>query len=310
VKREVRCSSREEGFSRREEGFTLIELIVTMAITTVIFGATLTALGAFTNGSKADTLRAEMQDHARTALDRMARSLRNVTAPQTKSPGALDQAGPYAITFDTIDTLKTAGGSNATNAMRVRYCLSDKNPSNEILYRQEKHWTTAEPPAVPTATECPDASAADWDNTLTVATNVTNRIGGLTTRPVFTYAATTTPQIVTVEASLFIDLNPNVQPAESQLTTAVSLRNANRPPVVSFTATQINGYVLLNGSESRDPEGLALSYKWTDNAAVLPSTSEQYETVKLTKGSTHTFTLEVSDPAGLSSSTSQVVTIA
>jgi prepilin-type N-terminal cleavage/methylation domain-containing protein len=294
--------------AREEGGFTLIELIVTIAITTVIFGATLTALGAFTNASKADTLRAEMQDHARTALDRLARGLRNVTAPQTKAPGALDQAGAYSITFDTIDTQQTAGGANTTNAMRVRYCLSDKEPSNEIVYRQDKRWTTAEPPALPTSTECPDSIAGDWDNTVVAATNVVNRIGGQT-RPLFTYAATTTPQIVTVQANLFIDLNPNVQPSESQLTTAVSLRNANRPPIVSFTATQINGHVLLNGSESRDPEGLALSYKWTDNSAVLPSASQQYETEELTSKSTHTFTLEVTDPAGLSSSTSQTVTI-
>ena len=60
-------------------------------------------------------------------------------------------------------------------------------------------------------------------------------------------------------------------------------------PLFFVTATQINGYVLLNGSESRDPEGLALSYKWTDNGSVLPSTSEQYETEALKPKSTHTF---------------------
>jgi type II secretory pathway pseudopilin PulG len=300
--------SRAKVLCRSEGGFTLVELIVTVALTTIIFGATVTALAAFNHGNSNDIKRAEMQDRARNTLDRMARALRNVTAPQTKSPGALDQASAYAITFDTVDTQQIAGGSNATNAMRVRYCLNDTTPSSEIVYRQEKRWKTAEPPAVPTSTECPDVTAGDWDNTVVAATNVTNRVGGQE-RPLFTYAATTTPQIVTVEASLYIDLNPNLQPAESQLTTAVSLRNANRPPIVSFTATQINGHVLLNGSESRDPEGLALSYKWTDNGTVLSSTSESYETAELTKGSSHTFTLEVSDPAGLSSSTSQAVTI-
>jgi Tfp pilus assembly protein PilE len=293
---------------RREDGFTLVELLVTVALTMVIFGATLTALAAFGNGSRVDTLRAEMQENARTALDRLAHGLRNVTAPSTKSPGALDQASEYSIAFDTIDTQQTAGGANTTNAMRVRYCLNDTEPSNEILYQQVKRWTTAEPPPVPTATTCPDNSAGDWDGSTRLVSNVVNRYGAKT-RAVFIYSATTTPQIVTVEANLWMDLNPSAAPNETQLTTAVSLRNANRPPVVSFSTTQINGHVLLNASESRDPEGLALSYKWLDGSTVLPSTSEQYETEELKKGSTHTFTLEVTDPGGLKSSESQTVTI-
>src|SRR5437660_640980 len=36
----------------REEGFTLVELIVTLAVTLVVFAATLTALGAFSRGNQ------------------------------------------------------------------------------------------------------------------------------------------------------------------------------------------------------------------------------------------------------------------
>jgi Tfp pilus assembly protein PilE len=293
----------------RDDGFTLVEMLVTMAVTMVIFGATLTALGAFNNQSHIDTLRAEMQETARAALDRIARGLRNVTAPSTKSAGALDQAGKYSITFDTIDSQKISGGANTTNAMRVRYCLNNVNPENETLYQQVKRWTTAEPPPVPTSKVCPDTNTSDWDSYSQVASNIVNRFGGQV-RPVFVYSTTETPQIVTVEANLWLDLNPSSAPNETQLTTAVSLRNANRPPIVSFTATQINGHVFLNGSESRDPEGLSLTYKWYDGNTVLPSSSEEYETEALTKGSTHTFTLEVTDPSGLVSvSSPQTVTI-
>jgi prepilin-type N-terminal cleavage/methylation domain-containing protein len=294
---------------KREHGFTLVEVLVTMVVTSVIFGATVTALGAFQRSNKADTLRNEVQDRARNALDRLAHGLRNVTAPSTKSAGALDQASAYSITFDTIDPIKIAGGANKTNAMRIRYCLNDSNPENEVLYRQEQRWETSEPPTVPTASECPDLSAGDWATTSKAATNVTNRIGAQE-RAVFTYATTETPQIVTVEASLFVDLKPNAQPGETQLTTAVSLRNANRPPIVSFTVTQKNGHVLLNASESRDPEGLALTYKWREGTTTLPSTAELYETGELVKGSTHTYTLEVTDPGGLASTSEpQTVTI-
>ena len=76
---------------RRAEGFTLIEVIVTMAVTMVVFGATLTALGAFSNGSRNDTLRAEMQERARNAIDRVARELSNVAAPSAEFASAPEQ---------------------------------------------------------------------------------------------------------------------------------------------------------------------------------------------------------------------------
>ena len=79
---------------------------------------------------------------------------------------------------------------------------------------------------------------------------------------------------------------------------------------MSFSATEIHGHILLNGSESRDPEGLSLTYKWFDGTSQLPSTSETYETpTALEVGSTHTFKLEVTDPGGLTSSATETVTI-
>jgi len=293
---------------RREAGFTLIEVVVTMAITVVVFGATLTALGAFSSNNKTDTLRAEEQERARNALDRLAHGLRNVTAQSTEYPGALEQASAYSVTFVTTDpTHVGANGKNASDTMRVRYCLNDSNPENEILYQQGERWKTATAPELPTATACPDTSTSDYEETLKVATNIVNRNGDQA-RPLFVYSTTSTPQIVTVETNLDLSLNPNAHPNETQLTTAVSLRNANRPPIVSFTATPVNGHVLLNASESRDPEGLSLKYKWSEGSTQLPSTAQTFETPLLAKG-THTFTLEVTDPGGLSSSATHTVTI-
>ena len=294
---------------RDEQGFTLVEVLVAVVMTVVVFGAALTALIAFQHNTTNGILRNEAQDHARNALDRLARGLRSVAAPTTKFSGALEEAAPYSITFQTIDSEKTAGGSNTTNAMRVRYCLNDSTPTNEVLWQQVERWTTAEAPTLVSSSECPDRTAGRWDASSRLASNITNRIGGQN-RAAFTYSAGSTPQIVAVESKLYIDLKPGSQPGESELTTATSLRNANRPPIVSFTATKINGRnrVLLNGSESRDPEGLALTYKWKEGSTVLPSTAQQYETGELSAGS-HTFTLEVTDPGGLASSTSQTVSI-
>jgi Tfp pilus assembly protein PilV len=293
---------------RGEQGLTLVEVLVAVVMTVVVFGAALTALIAFQHNTTSGILRNEAQDHARNALDRLARGLRSVAAPTAKFSGALEEAVPYSITFQTIDSEKTAGGANATNAMRVRYCLNDSTPTNEVLWQQVQRWTTAEAPTLVSSSECPDRTAGRWNGSTQLASNITNRIGGQN-RAAFTYSAGSTPQIVAVESKLYIDLKPGSRPGESELTTATSLRNANRPPIVSFTATKINGRnrVLLNGSESRDPEGLALTYKWKEGSTVLPTTAQQYETGELSTGS-HTFTLEVTDPGGLTS-TSPPITV-
>src|SRR5579872_4859089 len=56
--------------ARDEDGFTLVELLVAMAITAIVFGATLTVLDVFQSNNRFDQLRNENQDNARTAIDR------------------------------------------------------------------------------------------------------------------------------------------------------------------------------------------------------------------------------------------------
>jgi prepilin-type N-terminal cleavage/methylation domain-containing protein len=297
--------------ARGEHGFTLVELLVAMAIAVVVFGATLTALDAFQSQSRSGLLRNEAQDDARNAIDRVARELRNVAAPMTGSSGALEQAGSYSVTFQTIDPSPLPKETkNASNAMRVRYCLNDATPSNEVLWRQVKRWTSAEAPALPSSTSCPDLTANDWDSSAQLAQHVTNENGGQS-RSAFVYGplgASEVSQITTVEPNLLIDVNPGHRPGETQLTSGISLRNVNRQPIAAFTATQVNGHVQLNASESRDPGGLALTYQWWDGATALPANSaQQYYTGELASGSSHTFKLEVTNPGGLSNSISHTV---
>src|SRR5690242_13539487 len=114
-----------------EHGFTLVELLVTMAITVIVFGATLSVLDVFQSNNRFDQLCNETQDNARTAMDRLARELRNVAAPGVVYFGALEEAEPYSLAFQTIDSSTAyAWGSNRTHAMMVRYCLDNSSPSN------------------------------------------------------------------------------------------------------------------------------------------------------------------------------------
>jgi prepilin-type N-terminal cleavage/methylation domain-containing protein len=293
---------------RADDGFTLVELLVTMALATIVFGATLTLLDVFQRDNRFAQLRNEAQDNARTVADRMARQLRSVNAPTTGTAGALEVAEPNAIVFQTIDPTSTGAGENTMRAMRVRYCLNYSTPSNEILWMQVKRWTTAKAPEVPNTTVCPDLSASDYETNTQVVQNITNRNGG-ETRAVFTYPSTSIPQIGSVELKLFLDLNPGQRPGETQITSGVALRNANRPPTASFTATKINEHVRLNASGSVNPDGLALTYKWWKDGTLLSTTAQEYETPEPETKGTHTYELEIATPSGLSSKAKETVTI-
>lgn len=308
-----------------EHGFTLIEMLVAMTMTVLVFGATLTLFGAFQTNDRFDQLRNENQDHARSAMDAISRQLRNVIARTTSNgivPGALEQAEPYSVVFQTVDLSGAGASQNAVDAMRVRYCLDNSTPENEVLWTQVQKWTTAESPEIPSTSACPAAvSSGGWETKTQLVSHLTNRIHGkgategcaseAPPRCLFIYSAKEAPQILSVETNIFLNVNPGQsRPGETELTSGVSLRNANRKPVAAFTATEEGKReVRLNASASYDPGGLTLTYKWWQDGTLLSTTSQQYVTEAFSEGTSHTFKLEVTNPGGLASTIEKTVEI-
>jgi prepilin-type N-terminal cleavage/methylation domain-containing protein len=294
---------------RQEHGFTLIEMLVAMSLTAVVFGAVLTVLDVFQRDNGYNNQRNEAQDNARNALDALSRELRNGAAPSSLTPGALEKAEPYSIVFQTIEPITKAlptGDKNVTNAIRVRYCLK-----HETLWKQTRKWEKETAPELPTSKEeCPDL--ADYETDVQVAQNVVNRRGGKTKTPLFEYAGgTSVSEITGVEPDLIVNVNPAHPsfPGETQLKTAIDLRNENRPPVAVFTAKEVGHIVELNASQSTDPDGLTLTYEWFDNGEQLSSRSDLTDTKELTPGSVHTFKLVVTTPSGLKAENATTLTI-
>jgi prepilin-type N-terminal cleavage/methylation domain-containing protein len=288
-----------------EHGFTLIEVLVTMAIAVVVLGATLAAFDVFQQQNVYDRQRNETQDAARTAIDRLARQLRNVVSPTQKAYGALERAEAYSIVFQTVDTSGAENGQNEAHAMRVRYCLDDSTPTNEALWTQAQKWESKEAPAVPSTSSCPATlSSGGWETKTQLVSHLTNDAGGQS-RHLFAYgppSATEPSEVISVEVSVYLNVNPGRRPGETELTTGIDLRNANRQPIASFTITEVNGHLELNASESRDPGGLALGYQWWMDSVEQSTTAQRWSTEKLTEGSTHTFKLAVTNPGGLENS--------
>lgn len=125
----------------------------------------------------------------------------------------------------------------------------------------------------------------------------------------------TATTLVTVPLGMHTFTLTVMDPAKLSSSASTVVTVNDQPPVARVGANQTveatgpNGAtVRLDGSASSDPDGDALTYAWTDengNAVGTPM-AITYVTVPL---GTHTFTLRVTDPAGLSSSVNTQVTV-
>ena len=288
-----------------ERGFTLPEVLISMVLMFFVLDATLLAFNQFQSLTAQATTRQDSQDKLRTALDRVSRDLRGVSGA-TSSQTAIDNAGAYDLMFLTVDPTGPNSGNNAANLRRVRYCINNSAPANEVLWFQTQTWTGASVPTPPSTASCPDPA---WGNKMDFADHVTNQYNGQN-RPVFTYNSTSTPSITTVHADVYLNVNGNSgPPSETHLSTGVFLRNQNLAPVAGFTADpQSNFRVILNGAASFDPEGQDLVYVWYDGATKVGN--GQTFVYQAGTGGSHTLSLKVYDPGGMEGdAASQVVTL-
>jgi type II secretory pathway pseudopilin PulG len=268
---------------RDESGLTLVELLVTCVLMTIVLGATLLALDSFQRNARVNDRQNDAQDLARQATDLLARDLRNLASPVELLPLAVDRAQPQDVIFQSEGRLKPVGSANEQNTRRMRYCLS----ADGVLYRQVQTWVAATPPGVPSSTTCPSAA---WATELAVAEHVVND-----ERQLFTYNATALDQITEISTSLWVDVNPGASPSEVALQSSVFLRNQNRMPTAEFSVALQGTQVLLNGSESKDPEEKPLTYTWFDSASPgVPIGTGIVLTYAATPG-THSYFLKVSD---------------
>jgi hypothetical protein len=199
--------------------------------------------------------------------------------------------------FQTVDATKANGSANDRNIKRVRYCLGPSSGGKATLYSQQQTWTAPNPPPTfPSTASCPSSA---WPTQFALSTNVVSREQG---KPIFTYNATESTSVTSVGAELYVDIDPSRSPSATKLSSGVFLRNQNRAPVASFTATYTGTgrRVLLNGSASEDPEGHALEhFDWYRAGSDTKIASGIVAYWEATQAGTYSFELRVRDHAGL-----------
>jgi type II secretory pathway pseudopilin PulG len=277
--------------ARAEAGVSLVELLVVVGLLSVVLLALFSTLNGFGRATSANFAQNEAQSTARTAIDRLARELRN-----TGSPGLpdvpIERADPDELVFNTTDPLEPSGGAaNATSVVRVRYC---QHGNSGRLWRQVQTWTTSTRPPLPPREACPHNSYGTRE---LVADDVINEESA---RAVFTYDSASLSQIGTVTVELSVDTDRDRAPGAQRLSTTVSLRNQNRPPTATFTATLTGSrHVLLNASGSSDPDGDELSFTWYDGSTFI-GTGPLLDYGSPSTGP-RTFSVTVTDAGGLQS---------
>lgn len=284
--------------AREQAGFTLIELLTTMTLLTIVLGATVTAFASFNRTEITNREQNDAQEQARLTTGSLSRQLRNLASPTEYLPDAVEKAEPYDLVFQTVDAVKADGSQNDRNIKRTRYCLGPAEGGKANLYLQTQTWVAPNPPPTfPNSSQCPGSS---WPSSRVMVRHVTSGVAG---EPIFTYNSTDLRQITTVHTDLLIDTNPGRSPSATRLSSGVFLRNQNRRPVASLTATYTgtDRRVLLNGSASEDPEGHTLKeFKWYLSTNLTDPIAEDVVSYwNAPSPGTYTFVLKVQDHAGL-----------
>jgi type II secretory pathway pseudopilin PulG len=290
---------------RDESGFMLSELLVAMALLGVLFGTSLLVFTTFSNQSRRVDRQSEAQGAARRSIDRMVVQLRSATAGSATGGQPIEKATAYDLVF-LVPSQSPSLTNNARGVVHTRYCLDSSTASNEVLWLQTSAYDTTSNSSPPSTTACPSSA---WSTQQRIATNLVNQFAAPFT-PMFTTRTDSSGSITDVAVRALVDVNTTTAPPATDLQSSATLRNLNRRPTADMTCQAVsNGHALCDASTSNDPDGDTLTYSWTMDGGPLANTTYHLDQSPLASHSTHSFTVTVTDPAGLTSSATRSITM-
>ena len=293
---------------RDQRGMTLTELMAAMILAVILFGAAVTTFVEFLDVSTRSDNQNQAQDTARATVERLSSQLRNSMA--TGSTGATPLESFASFDFVFLAPLPNATVSSATNPRglyHIRYCLTNLNTKNDILWFQTAPYNSSSQATPPSLATCPGTA---WPTQTAVANHIVNR-STTGVPPLFAKRTDSNGDTTHIVIQPIVDWNTNTKPDATKLSTTVNLRNVNRVPTASVTCQGLaNGHAVCDASASMDPDGQALSYAWTlDGTTLTSEKTSRLDYSPLASKSTHTIISRVTDPGGATATATRTVTI-
>ncbi len=291
-----------------QSGFSLTELLVSIVIAMIIFGAATTTWVSFIKVSTKSEQQTKAQDVARSTVERLSTHLRNAMTTSASSAAIHSSSNGFDLVFVTSLPDTTTTTTNPRGLTHVRYCLENKgSKKDDRLFFQTAPYSAASSNP-PSTLLCPDSA---WSTKQVFSDHYVNRAEP-GTPAFFTYETdgATPPSITHVALHPIVDWAYGSGPDPVELKSTVSLRNLNRAPTASLSCQGLsNGHAVCDGSASTDPDGEQLTYSWKLGSTTLSGEStSRLDKFPLAKG-TYSISLTVTDAAGVTSTLTRSVTI-
>ena len=290
---------------RDESGFALTELLVGMVLMALVLVASLTVFQAFSHQSRRVDSQSQAQNNARRAIDRIVVQLRSATAGNVTGGQPVQKATANDLVF-LVPSRSPSLTNNSRGVMHTRYCLDTSTSTNSVLWMQTSPYDTTSSSAPPSTTACPGSA---WPNQQRVADHLVNQLQSPAVS-LFTTRTDAAGNVTDITVRAFVDTNTSTDPRATDLQSSVTLRNLNRQPEASLSCQALsNGHALCDASASVDPDGETLTYSWAMDGSPLSARSYHLDQSGLASHSTHSFTVTITDPGGLTSSATRSITM-